>query len=181
MRVPTSGVEETADRLLEAFHDLSDGDPARQVSLWGGNSPQEQAASSRAGIEDDSVSPDIAARYLSNLGYILSAKTSTGTAAYTITPSGVERVKKIRGLLVEPAPSERSGMSDKMQRRLVTILSTVVALYLSGPMNRFIDEQIPERRGIKDDMLESALQGLVRGVAIFVSSVVVRLLVGLRG
>ena len=179
--MPTSGVEEAADRLLEAFHDLSDGDPARQVSLWGGNSPQEQAAASRAGLDDDSVSPDIAARYLSNLGYILSAKTSSGTAAYTITPAGVERVKKIRGLLEPAAPNERSGMSDKTQRRLITLLSTVIALYLSGPVNRYIDEMIPERRGVKDDLLESSLQGLVRGVSIFLSSIVVRFLVGLRG
>lgn len=177
--MPTSGVEEAADRLLEAFYDLSEGDPTKEVPLRG-EGVQQEAAAPRAGVEGDAVSPDIAARYLSNLGYVLSAQSSAATAAYTITPAGVERVKKIRGLL-PPAPSERSGMSDQTQRRLITILSTVIALYLSKPVNRYIDEMIPERRGVKDDLLESSLQGLVRGISIFVSSIVVRFLVGLRG
>lgn len=71
-------------------------------------------------------------------------------------------------------------MSDKAQRRLVTILSTIVSMYISGPITRYIDELIPERRGVKDDLLESSLQGVVRGISIFVSSIVVRFLVGLR-
>ena len=65
-------------------------------------------------------------------------------------------------------------MSDQTQKRLVTVLAIGIAMVLTRPVNRFIDEQIPERRGVKDDLTEAALQGLVRMVAIFVASVIVR-------
>ena len=65
-------------------------------------------------------------------------------------------------------------MDEQTQRRLLTILSIVIGTVLSRPINNFIDEQIPERRGIKDDVTEAVLQGLVRIAAIFVASVIVR-------
>jgi hypothetical protein len=45
---------------------------------------------------------------------------------------------------------------------------------LTRPLNNFIEEQIPERRGIGDDAAEAILQGLARATAIFLASVVVR-------
>ncbi len=65
-------------------------------------------------------------------------------------------------------------MDEQTQRRLLTLLSIVIGTMLSRPINNFIDEQIPERRGIKDDVTEAVLQGLVRIAAIFVASVIVR-------
>ena len=65
-------------------------------------------------------------------------------------------------------------MDDKTQKRLLTILSIVIGMILARPINKFIDEQIPERRGIGDDVKEAALQGLVRMAAIFAASVIVR-------
>lgn len=65
-------------------------------------------------------------------------------------------------------------MSDQTQKRLVTVLAIAIAMVLTRPVDRFIDEQIPERRGVKDDLTEAALQGLVRMAAIFVASLIVR-------
>jgi hypothetical protein len=65
-------------------------------------------------------------------------------------------------------------MDDQTQKRLLTVLSIVIGMILARPINNFIDEQIPERRGIGDDIKEAALQGLVRMAAIFAASVIVR-------
>ena len=65
-------------------------------------------------------------------------------------------------------------MSEQAQRRLLTILAIAIAMGLSRPLNNFIEEQIPERRGIGDDVAEAILQGLARAAAIFLASVVVR-------
>ncbi len=65
-------------------------------------------------------------------------------------------------------------MDEQTQRRLLTLLSIVIGTMLSRPINNFIDEQIPERRGIRDEVTEAVLQGLVRIAAIFAASVIVR-------
>ena len=65
-------------------------------------------------------------------------------------------------------------MSDKAQQRLLTILSIVISIGLSQPLARFIGEKIPERRGIRDDVTEAVLQGLVRAAALTLASVLVR-------
>lgn len=67
-------------------------------------------------------------------------------------------------------------MDDKTQKRVQTVISLVIAMVLSRPVNRYIDEQIPERRGAKDDLLEAVLQGSVRMTAFFSASVLVRML-----
>lgn len=76
---------------------------------------------------------------------------------------------------------EASGrMNDATQKRLQTILAIAIAMALSRPADRFIDEKIPERRGVRDDLLEATLQGLVRMAAFFAASLVVRKLAGTR-
>lgn len=65
-------------------------------------------------------------------------------------------------------------MNDQTQRRLLTVLAIAIAMGLNRPLNRFIDEQIPERRGMGDDAAEAILQGLARTTAIFLASVLVR-------
>jgi hypothetical protein len=74
----------------------------------------------------------------------------------------------------------RSKMSDKTQKQLVTLLSIGISIGLSQPLARFIEKEIPERRGIKDDLTEAVLQGLVRAVALVVASVIVRKLASSR-
>ncbi len=71
-------------------------------------------------------------------------------------------------------------MSEQAQRRLLSVLAIAIAMGLTGPLNKFIDEQIPERRGIGDDAAEAILQGLARAAAIFAASVLVRQLVRAR-
>jgi hypothetical protein len=89
-------------------------------------------------------------------------------------------VREMRGL-ADPASSEGGNkMSDQTQRRLLTGLAIGIAMVLTRPVNRYIAEQIPERRGIRDDLTEAALQGLVRAAAFFVASLVVRQIAGSR-
>ena len=60
------------------------------------------------------------------------------------------------------------------------MLAIVIAMVLSRPVKNFIDEQIPERRGAKDDLLEAVLQGAVRMTAFFAASLLVRKLAEIR-
>jgi hypothetical protein len=71
-------------------------------------------------------------------------------------------------------------MDDKTQKRVQTVLAIVIAMVLSRPVNNFIGEQIPERRGAKDDLLEAILQGAVRMTAFFAASLLVRKLAEMR-
>jgi hypothetical protein len=171
----TSGIENVAMRLLEAFYDLSGHSPARPVPLGGPKSPPEDSAARAAGIEPGSTECAVALRYLLNQRYMEEA---AEPSTYVITVMGIERIREMSGL-ADPA---RGGnrMSEKTQRRLLTALAIVLAMVLTRPANRFIAEQIPERRGIRDDIAEAALQGLVRMTAFFVASLVVRRLAGSR-
>ena len=172
----TSGVEQDAIRLLGAFYDLSGEKLTEPVPLGGPEMP-EQGAAPRADLDPDSPECDIAARYLVDQGYI----TLAGAASeYVITVAGFDRVREMRGIGDPAAPGERSGMSDKTQQRLLTLLSIGISIGLSQPLARFIGEKIPERRGIRDDLTEAVLQGLVRAVALVVASVIVRALAASR-
>ncbi len=175
----TSGVEESAMRLLGAFYNLSGGRPGEEVPLVGDGTPEGRGAAQQAGIDTasvpGSVERDVAVRYLLNKGYVEKGA-GTGPALYKITPSGVERVGRMRGLLTEPLPQEggRSGMSEKMQTRLLSLLTVAIFLGLNRQVKKFIDKRIPERRGVGDDLLEAALQGAARLAAVVAASVLVR-------
>ena len=71
-------------------------------------------------------------------------------------------------------------MSDQTQRRLLTLLVVVMTVVLTRPVKKLVAEQIPERRGVRDDLTEAALQGLVRMTAVFAASLLVRRLAGSR-
>jgi hypothetical protein len=172
----TSGVEEDAMRLLGAFYDLSGGKLTEPVPIGGPEMPGEGAAP-RADLDPDSTECDIAAMYLVEQGYI---EPADATSEYVITVAGLDRVREMRGIGDPSAPAERSGMSDKTQQRLLTLLSIAISIGLSQPLARFIGEKIPERRGIRDDLTEAVLQGLVRAVALVVASVIVRALAASR-
>ena len=173
--MPASRTEDLAKRLLVAFHDLSGGKLNESVPI-GGPDTNEGGAAEHAGFSADVTERDVALRYLVDKDYVRADADDSG---YTMTVSGIDRVREIRGI-TKPESEEANRMSDKTQRRLLTVLSTVIALVVSKPLTDYIGEQIPERRGIKDDALEAALQGLVRAVSIFLASLAVRQLVGRR-
>lgn len=168
----TSGIEEMSMRLLEAFHDLSRGRLEEPVTLKDEETSGRETAAARAGLDPLSTDPAVAIRYLLNQGYV----EPTGTVgAYAITVPGMDLIRQRRGL--DSPPNERSRMSDKTQRQLITILSILLSMVLTKPMTKFIDRQIPERRGIKDDLTEALLQGAVRAAALFGATFLVRTLV----
>jgi hypothetical protein len=173
----TSGIEDVAMRLLGAFYDLSGHNPLRPVPIGAPESPPNESAAKAAGVKPGSTECDVGTRYLLNQGYI---EETDAPSAYAITVQGIDRVREMRGL-AEPA-SSRGGnrMSDKTQRRLLTLLAIAIAMGLTRPVNRFIAEAIPERRGVRDDLTEAALQGLVRATSFFAASLLVRRLAGSR-
>jgi hypothetical protein len=173
----TSGIEDVAMRLLGAFYDLSGHNLTKPVPIGTPESPPNESAAKAAGVEPGSTECAVAVRYLLNQGYVEEADEPS---AYAITVPGIDKVREMRGL-VDPA-SSRGGnrMSDKTQRRLLTVLAIAIAMGLTRPVNNFIDEQIPERRGVRDDLKEAALQGVVRMAAFFAASLLVRRLAGSR-
>jgi len=173
----TSGIEEVASRLLGAFYDLSGHNPLRPVPIGAPDSPPNESAAKTAGVEPGSTECAVAVRYLLNGGYLEETETSSN---YEITVQGIEKVREMRGL-VDPASSKGGNrMSDQTQRRLLTVLVIVLTSVLTRPVKRYISEQIPERRGARDDLTEAVLQGLVRMAAVFAASILVRRLAGSR-
>ena len=70
---------------------------------------------------------------------------------------------------------ERRYVSDKIQRWLTTALATVITMVLSSMVtHRFLKEELPERRGIKDDAWEAVLEGGNHAVSIILASVAIR-------
>ncbi len=174
--MPTSGIEDVAMRLLGAFYDLSGQNPTRPVPIGDPDSLPGESAVQTAGIDAASTEPDVAVRYLLNQGYLEQTDTPS---AYTITVAGIDKVREMRGL-AQPTTSAGTGLSDQTQRRLLSVLALVTATVLTRPVNRFIAEQIPERRGIRDDLQEAVLKGLVRMAAYFAASLLVRRLAQMR-
>ena len=160
----TSGVEEAAMRLLGAFYDLSDGKLTEPVPLG-------ESASQKAGLDPESTECAIAARYLVDQKLI---EARGNVSEYVITVAGFDRVREMRGMGAPAPPAGRNMMSDKAQQRLLTLLSIGISIGLSQPLARFIGEKVPERRGIRDDVTEAVLKGLVRAVALTIASVIVR-------
>ncbi len=172
--MPSSGIEQSAMRLLEAFYDTAGGSLGIAMPIDGGE-PGKQSVANRANLDPRSTECAVALRYLLNQNYIKPA--AEDPSSYTLNAPGIDRVRLMRGL---EEPEERRGMSEKMQRRLVTALSIAIAMGLSQPITRYISKEIPERRGIKDDLTEAFLQGLVRMAALFLASVMVRQLAARR-
>ncbi|MGB3683829.1 MAG: hypothetical protein WA990_15240 [Rubrobacteraceae bacterium] len=68
-------------------------------------------------------------------------------------------------------------MTDKRKRQAMRLASTAAALVISQPITDYIAEQTPQREGIKDDLSEAGVQGLVWMVSIFIASLIVRQIV----
>lgn len=163
-----SGVKEDANRLLEAFFDEAGGKLTQPVPL-GGQDVEQDGASERAGFTTDHTQRDVVLNYLLDQGYVQTDEDGMG---YRLTLAGSDYVRE--ELRPTPVSEERSGMQDKRQRQLVTLIATLVSLGISQPITNYIAEQIPERRGIKDDLLEALLQGVVRAISMFVAAMAVR-------
>ena len=64
-------------------------------------------------------------------------------------------------------------MDDATQQRLITLLAAGIAYVISHQLTeRFID--IPEQRGIKDDVLEAVLKGATTATSTRLASILVR-------
>jgi hypothetical protein len=64
-------------------------------------------------------------------------------------------------------------MNDATQQRLITLLAAGIAYIISRQVSdRFID--IPEQRGIKDDVLEAVLKGATTATSTILASILVR-------
>ena len=70
-------------------------------------------------------------------------------------------------------------MSEDLQKRMITILSTALASLLASRLaDRFLDE--PEERGVKDDAKEALLKAGFSLAATIIASVVIRNVVSRR-
>jgi hypothetical protein len=65
-------------------------------------------------------------------------------------------------------------VSNKAQRRLLSLLVIAVFQVLNRPLRKLVADLVPERRGPADDVTEALLQGMARMVAVIFASVVVR-------
>ena len=64
-------------------------------------------------------------------------------------------------------------MDDATRQRMITLLAAGIAYVISQQVtNRFID--IPEQRGIKDDVLEAVLKGATTATSTVLASILVR-------
>ena len=166
--MPTSNIENSAMRLLGGIHDLAGGKLNEPVVIGG----EEGGAAHRVGMDPGSTEYDVARNYLLNQNYIQDAgqDAEQNAESYTITVPGIDRVRELRGLSKPPNP--RNKIDEQTQRRLMTIAAIGIAAVLSKPISNLVD--VPERRGIKDDLLEAFLEGLVRAAAMFLAAVLVR-------
>ncbi len=64
-------------------------------------------------------------------------------------------------------------MDDATQQRVITLVAAGIAYVISHSLtNRFID--IPEQRGVKDDILEAVLKGATTATSTILASILVR-------
>lgn len=92
--MPTSGVEERAMRLLDAFYELSGGKPTQSVSLGKPDAPPTEGAANAAGLDFGSTELDVALRYLIDQGLVDEAEEPDH---YKITVPGIDRAREARG------------------------------------------------------------------------------------
>ena len=64
-------------------------------------------------------------------------------------------------------------MNDATQQRVITLVAAGIAYLISHQLtDRFLD--IPEERGIKDDVLEAVLKGATTATSTILASIIVR-------
>jgi hypothetical protein len=71
------------------------------------------------------------------------------------------------------------AVNDEMRKRMISILSTVIAFWLASRLaERFIQQ--PEARGVRDDLKEGLVQAAFSLVSTVIASSIIRRLVGSR-
>ncbi len=67
-------------------------------------------------------------------------------------------------------------MNEEMQKRMITILSGVIAFLVADRLaDRYIN--VPEEPGIKDDVKEALIKGVFRFASTVLASIIVRQIV----
>lgn len=70
-------------------------------------------------------------------------------------------------------------MDEDVQKRLITILSGVIAHVIADRIaDRYLD--VPERRGVRDDLKEAFLKGAFRVASTVLASIIIREVVSKR-
>ena len=91
---------------------------------------------------------------------------------------------RCRGKKAETAKprGRRIDVEDKVQKRLSSLLVLATFVALQIPIKkRFVAEQIPGRRGPREDVAEALVQGAARMAAVVLASTFVRGLAARRG
>ncbi|MDQ4129059.1 MAG: hypothetical protein M3151_14120 [Actinomycetota bacterium] len=70
-------------------------------------------------------------------------------------------------------------MNDETQKRLITILSSMIAYVLAGRLSDMLIKE-PEVRGVRDDVKEALLKAGFSLVSTIIASVVIRRVLGSR-
>ncbi len=70
-------------------------------------------------------------------------------------------------------------MNDETQKRLITILSSIIAYMLAGRLSDILIKE-PEVRGVRDDVKEALLKAGFSLASTIIASVVIRRIVGSR-
>ncbi len=70
-------------------------------------------------------------------------------------------------------------MNDETQKRLITILSSMIAYVLAGRLSDVLIKE-PEVRGVRDDIKEALLKAGFSLASTIIASVVIRRVVGSR-
>lgn len=83
------------------------------------------------------------------------------------------------GVRKEKDDTRGAVLSEEMQKRLITMSSTALAGFLASRLaERFI--QLPEERGVKDDVKEALLKASFSLVSTVIASVIIRQFVSRR-
>ncbi len=70
-------------------------------------------------------------------------------------------------------------MNDETQKRLITILSSMIAYVLAGRLSDLLIKE-PEVRGVRDDIKEALLKAGFSLASTIIASVIIRRVVGSR-
>ena len=70
-------------------------------------------------------------------------------------------------------------MNDETQKRLITILSSMIAYVLAGRLSDVLIKE-PEVRGVRDDVKEALLKAGFSLASTIIASIIIRRVVGSR-
>ena len=80
---------------------------------------------------------------------------------------------------MERRPGRYGTLNDETQKRLITILSSMIAYVLAGRLSDILIKE-PEVRGVRDDVKEALLKASFSLVSTLIASFVIRRVVSSR-